>query len=141
MIVVAGGIGLGEAVGAAVGGLVVTGAAVGAAVGAVVGAKVGRLVGVDVRGSVVPAGGIEPWGRGDVTGSAGPASGTPDGDAVALPGAVGFAPSASRVRLKAASARPTARDGPRRTHSVKDARPRRLRARSLDFPCPPMLGR
>jgi hypothetical protein len=146
MIDVAVGAGVGEAVGAEVGGFVVTagavGCALGEAVGATVGAVVGRTVGADVRGSGVRAGEAEPPGTEDATGSAGPASGTPEGDAVAAPdGGNGFAPSASRVRLKPASATATARDGPRRTYRVKDARPRRSRAGSLDFPCPPMSGR
>ena len=98
MIEVAVGTGVGEAVGAAVGAVVFTGdvgAAVGAAVGAVggaVGADVGRTVGADVRGSCVLPDGIDPAGRGVVTGSAGPESGTLDGDTVALPGAIGFVP-------------------------------------------------
>jgi hypothetical protein len=95
MIEVAVGTGVGEAVGAAVGAVVFTGdvgAAVGAAVGGAVGADVGRTVGADVRGSSVLPGGIDPAGRGVVTGSAGPESGTLDGDSVALPGAIGFVP-------------------------------------------------
>ena len=93
------GTGVGEAVGAAVGAVVFTGdvgaavgTAVGAAVGGAVGADVGRTVGADVRGSSVLPGGIDPAGRGVVTGSAGPESGTLDGDTVALPGAIGFVP-------------------------------------------------
>ena len=91
MIEVAVGTGVGEAVGAAVGAVVFTGD-VGAAVGGAVGADVGRTVGADVRGSSVLPGGIDPAGRGVVTGSAGPESGTLDGDTVALPGAIGFVP-------------------------------------------------
>jgi hypothetical protein len=139
MIEVGVGTGVGEAVGAAVGAVVFTGGAVGAAVGGVVGADVGRTVGVDVRRSSVLVGGIDPAGAAVATESAGPASGILDGDAVAPFGTIGSAPTASRVRLNPTSARPTARDGPRRTYSVKDARPRWPRARSLDFPCAPTL--
>jgi hypothetical protein len=140
------GTGVGETVGAAVSGFVTTGGAVGAAVGGFVaaGGAVGGGVGacVDVRGSLVVPGSIDPAEPGDVSGFAGPATGTADGDAGAALGAALFASTASRVRLKPASARATASDGPRSTYSVKDARPAWPRARSVDFPSiPPTLGR
>jgi hypothetical protein len=133
-------VGTGDAVGATVGGLVITGAAVGgevgAPVGAVVSAAVGadvvRMVGVDVRGSGVLPGWSDSPGTDDAVAPAAPDAGALVGDALAPPGAIALALSC--VRPKPASATPTAREGPRRTYKVKEARPRWPGARSIDFP-------
>ena len=136
MIEVAVGFGVGEAVGAAVGGFVPAGA-----VGAAVGADVVWIVGVGVVVPAVFTGVPDPPAAGEV-GSAGPARGTLDGDAVGSPAIAGKRPKSPRVRLYPASASPTAREGPRRTYSVKDPRPFWPRARALDFPAgaPTLVG-
>jgi hypothetical protein len=105
--------------------------AVGALVaGGAVGAAVGAGDGVAVRVWRVATGVAEAAGAPDV-GWAELLVGVTSGDAAPvgeeLP-ANGRRP-VSRVRLNPASTRPTARDGPRRTYNVKDARPPWPRAR------------
>lgn len=135
-VLVGGGVGVAGRDGtgtAVVGGGVVGGGAVGAAVAG--------AVGVGVLG--------EPSGDADAPRGEGVGAGAGLSVEITSGALVGelllagcAAPRASCVRLKPARARATARDGPRRTYRVKEARPPWPAARPAGFPTrPPTLGR
>jgi len=126
----------GVLVGAGVGGVETDGSgAVGGGVGAGVAAGVTTdavAVGAAVRASValgsVAAGPGWVWDGGDAF------VGEADGDAVAGTLLGGSSLTVSRVRPNPARTMPTARDGPRRTYRVKEARPAWPKAWPPDFP-------
>lgn len=129
------GVGVGRSDGTGAVGALVAGGAVGPGVGATDGAADGAADGVDVRGSGV-VGGLAEAGTPDASGCVDALVGLASGDGgvvVEESPATGKMP-VSRVRLNPARTRPTASDGPRRTYSVKEARPRWPGAGSFEFP-------